>query len=46
MVARINAPYNAIFKRPILNELRVVISLKYLLMKFEVEKGVASIRDD
>lgn len=43
-VARIDAPYNAIFNRPLLNELNAVFSPKYLLMKFETNKGIASIK--
>lgn len=44
MVDRINAPYNAIFGKLLLNELSVVLSPKYLLMKFKIENGITSIR--
>lgn len=46
MVTKINIPYNAIFRRPLLNELCAVLSPHYLTMKFEIEKGIASIRGD
>lgn len=45
MMAKIDTFY-AIFGRPLLNLLSVVISLRYLLMKFETNKGVESIRGD
>lgn len=44
MVAKIITPYNAIFGRLILNELSVFLYLRYLLMKFKINKGVMSIR--
>lgn len=46
MVARINASYNVLFDRLLLNELSAVRSLRYLLMKFETDNGIASVRDD
>lgn len=44
MVAKIDALYNAIFRRPLLNELSVVLFLEYLLMKFKTNKGITSVR--
>lgn len=46
MVARIDGPYNAIFDRPLLNELCAVLSLRYLMTKFETNKRIASNRGD
>lgn len=46
MVARIDMPYNAIFGIPLLNELYAVLSPRYLMMKFEIEKKVAFVRGD
>lgn len=46
MVAKINAPYNAIFGRSFLNELCAILSLRYLIMKFKIDKGIASVRGD
>lgn len=46
MVTKIDVTYNAIFGSPLLNELCVVLSLRYLMMKFETEKGIASVRGD
>lgn len=45
-VAKIDTPYNVIFERPLFNKLSVIILPKYLLMKFETNKYVASIRSD
>lgn len=45
-MVRINAPYNVIFSRPLLNELCAVLSAKYLMMKFETDKGIISIKGD
>lgn len=44
MVTRIDTPSNMIFGRPLFNELSVVLSLCYLLMKFKTDKGIASVR--
>lgn len=46
MVPWIDASYNAIFGRSLLNELNEVLSLKYLLMKFKTNKGITSVRGD
>lgn len=46
MVTKIDVPYNAIFSRSLLNELCTVLSPLYLTMKFEIEKGIASVRRD
>lgn len=46
MVAKIDIPYNAIFGKSLLNELGVVLSLHYLLMKFAMDNRVASIMRD
>lgn len=46
MVARIDALYNTIFGRLLLNELSAVLSLRYLLMTFEIDKGITSIRNN
>lgn len=46
IVARIYAPYNAIFSRTLLNELSVVMTPRYLLMKFEIDKGIAFVKGD
>lgn len=45
MVTRIDALYNTLFGRLLLNKLSVVLSPRYLLMKFEPEpdKGIVSI---
>lgn len=45
MIANINTLYN-ILGRPLINKLSVVISPKYLLIKFKIEKGVTSVRGD
>lgn len=44
MVARIDIPYNAIFGRLLLNNLCVILSPQYLMIKFEIDKGIASIK--
>lgn len=46
MVAKIDALYIAIFGKPLLNELCVVLSSYYLMMKFEMIKGIAFVRGD
>lgn len=46
MVIKINVPYNAIFGRPLLNELCAILSPRYLTMKFEIEKEITSVRGD
>lgn len=46
MVGRINAPYNVIFSRLILNKLCVILSLRYLMMKFKIENGIAYVKGD
>lgn len=46
MVAKIEAPYNVIFDRSLLNKLYAVLSPQYLMMKFEINKGIAFIRSD
>lgn len=42
----IDAPYNAMFSRLLFNELSVVLSSRYVLMKFETNNGIAFIRSD
>lgn len=44
MLARINILYNAIFDVVLLNELCVVLFPQYFVMKFEINKGIASVR--
>lgn len=44
MVAIIGASYNAIFGRSLLKELSVFLSPRYLLMKFEMDKGITPIK--
>lgn len=46
MVARIDTPYNAKFGRPLLKNLSVVMSPRYLLMKFKIDRGIAFITVD
>lgn len=46
IMARTDALYNAIFGRPVLNELCVILSHRYLMMKFEITKRVASVKGD
>lgn len=46
MVARIDAYYNAIFGRPLLIKISAALSPRYLLMKFEKDKGIMSITGD
>lgn len=46
MLASVNAPHNDIFNWSLLNEPSIILSLRYLLMKFEIEKGIISIRRD
>lgn len=46
MVARIDAPYKIIFGRPLLNELSMVLSPQYMLMKFKTDKGIVSVRSN
>lgn len=43
MVAKIDDPYNAIFGRWLLNDLCIVLSPCYLMVKFETNKGIAFI---
>lgn len=43
-MAKIDAPYDAVFGRPLLNKLSVLMSPWYLPMKFETEKGMVLIR--
>lgn len=40
MVAKIDAPYNTILDRQLLNELSAILSPKYLLMKFEIRDNI------
>lgn len=46
MVIRIDALYNVIFGRSLLNKLNIVMSPQYLLINFEIDKGITSIRGD
>lgn len=46
MVVKIDVPYNAIFDSPLLNELYIVLSSQYLLMKFKTDKGIAFVKGD
>lgn len=46
MVAKIDVPYNTIFSRPLLNKLCSVLFPWYLMMKFEMDKGIATIKGD
>lgn len=46
MVAKIDVPYSAIFGRPLFNELSTILSLKYLMMKCETEKGITFVKGD
>lgn len=40
MVAKIDALCNAIFSKPLMNKLNIIMSPKSLLMKFETDKGI------
>lgn len=46
MVSKIYAAYNASFGTSLLKKLSIVMSHKYLLMKFETDKGITLIRGD
>ena len=46
VVKSTSSAYNVIFGRPLLNDMRAVISSTYLLMKFPTSKGVGYVRGD
>lgn len=46
MVAKIDTLYNAIFNKPLLNELCAILSPRYLMVKCKTEKGITLVRRD
>lgn len=44
MIANIDAPDNVFLEKPLFNELSAIMSLKYLLIKLEIEKSIAFVR--
>lgn len=43
-MTRTYVPYNAIFGKPLLDKLSMVLSLRYFLMKFEKNKGIIFVK--